>query len=154
MMRTMLFLHWVGFVVWIGAALAMMVASIASRKEDRAALAVIARMQAAITRVLVGPGAAVALLTGVVLTFQMYQVYAAAAPSIWLMVMQGAGLVAAVLVLVITVPTSARLARIDPTGPGAAVFDALRARQRIFSSVAGTLALIALLAAVLMRYTG
>lgn len=154
MFRTMLFLHWFGFVIWIGAALAMMVGSIAARKEERAALAVFARLQAAITRILVGPGAAITLLTGVILTFQMYQAYADAAPSIWLMVMQGAGLVAAVLVLVITVPTSARLARIDPNGPAAAVFDALRMRQRIFSSIAGTLALLALLAGVLMRFRG
>jgi hypothetical protein len=70
--------------------------------------------------------------------------------SFWLMVMQGTGVVGALLVLLIGLPTAAKLARLDPEGQGAAYFDELRQRQRIVSSVSGTLALVALVAGALM----
>jgi hypothetical protein len=54
-------------------------------------------------------------------------------------------------VLLIGLPTAAKLSRLDPAGPGAAYFDELRQRQRIVSSVSGTLALVALVAGALVR---
>ena len=68
------------------------------------------------------------------------------------MVMQGAGLLGALLVLLVGLPTAAKLARLDPTGQGAGFFDELRQRQRIVGSVSGTLALVALVAGALVRY--
>jgi len=59
--------------------------------------------------------------------------------------------VGAVLALKIGLPTAAKLSRLDPTGPGAAYFDELRQRQRVVSSVWGTLALVALVAGALVR---
>jgi hypothetical protein len=65
--------------------------------------------------------------------------------------MQGAGILAALLVLLIGLPTAAKLARLDPVGQGATYFDELRQRQKIVGSVAGTLALLALVAGALVR---
>ena len=57
----------------------------------------------------------------------------------------------AVIVLVVTVPTSARLGRLDPAGPHAALFEALRARLRIADLVTGMLAVLALIGGVMLR---
>ena len=69
----------------------------------------------------------------------------------WLIVMQSTGLLGALLVLLIGLPTAARLARLDPVGQGAAYFDELRQRQKIVASASGTLALVALVAGTLAR---
>jgi phosphatidylserine synthase len=73
------------------------------------------------------------------------------APSIWLIVMQGAGILAAILVLAFMLPSYARLTRVNPEGEHAAYFDGLRRRQRIFGMISGMLALLALIAGGLVR---
>ena len=93
------------------------------------------------------------MLSGLILTFSVSgRMGELVGPSSWLMVMQGAGLLGALLILLIGLPTAAKLARLDPTGQGAAYFDELRQRQRIVASVSGTLALLALVAGALVRY--
>jgi hypothetical protein len=47
-------------------------------------------------------------------------------------------------------PTAAKLARLDPQGPGAAYFDELRQRQRVVGSVAGVFALAALIGGAML----
>jgi hypothetical protein len=64
--------------------------------------------------------------------------------------MQGAGLIAALITLLIALPTAARLARLDPSGEAARYFDELRSRQRIVASIAGTLGLVALFAGAML----
>ena len=71
--------------------------------------------------------------------------------SVWLLIMQGAGVLGALIVLLIGLPTAAKLSRLDPMGAGAAYFDELRQRQRVVGSVSGTLALLALVAGALVR---
>ena len=147
MIRLWLFLHLLGFTLWIGGALAAMVAGIASKRESRAALGAVVRTQAAVQKVLVAPGALLAVLSGVMLTFSMTSLHGGARGfSFWLVLMQGAGVVGALIVLLVGLPTAARLARLDPEGPGAAYFDELRQRQRIVGSLAGVFALAALVA--------
>jgi uncharacterized membrane protein len=150
MIRTLLFLHILGFVLWIGGAYAIMIASIASRKEERSALAPIVRIQAAIYGSVVGPGAGVAVISGLVLTFKMFGPDAAP-PSVWLIVMQVTGLLAGIVMLAFVIPTAGRLRRLDPVGASAAAFDALRQRQRVTGMVSGVLVLVALVAGVLTR---
>lgn len=70
-------------------------------------------------------------------------------PSPWLMLMQGAGLVGALLVLFVSVPTSNRLAKVNPVD-SAELFDAVRRRQAIAGTLAGTLALLALVAGAML----
>jgi hypothetical protein len=152
MIRFWLFLHLLGFTMWLGGALASMAAGIASRREDRAGLGAVARGQAAISKTIVAPGAILVVLSGLVLTFSVAgRMGELVGFNVWLMVMQGAGLLGALLVLLIALPTAAKLGRMDPEGPGAAYFDELRNRQKIVASVSGTLALVALVAGALVR---
>jgi hypothetical protein len=152
MIQFWLFLHLLGFTMWLGGGLASMVAGIAAKREDRAGLGAIARAQAAIHKAIIAPGAILVVLSGLILTFSVSgRTGELEGFSIWLVVMQGAGLVGALVVLLIGLPTAARLARLDPMGQGAAFFDELRQRQRIVASVSGVLALVALVAGALVR---
>jgi hypothetical protein len=146
--RLWLFLHLLGFTAWLGGGLASMFIGIAAKREDRTALGAVVRGQAAVHRSLVFPGALLATLSGVILSFRV----AYAGANSWLVLMQGTGIVAALLTLFVTVPTMARLGRLDPMGEGARFFDELRARHSLVSSIAGTLALVALFAGAALRY--
>lgn len=151
MIQLMLLLHVLGFVLWMGGAFAIMVSSMASRKEDRSALGPLVRAQASIIGAMVGPGAGITVASGLVLTFRMFGT-AQPAPGGWIIIMQGAGLLAGIITLAFTIPAAGRLRRMDPMGPQAAAFDALRVRQRVVGSVSGILALIALLSGVMARF--
>jgi len=147
-----LFLHLLGFTMWLGGGLAVMVAGIAAKREDRAGLGAIARAQAAAHTAIIAPGAILVVLSGLILTFSVSgRTGELVGFSVWLVVMQGAGLVGALMVLLIGLPTAAKLARLDPMGQGAAFFDELRQRQKIVASVSGVLALVALVAGAFVR---
>jgi len=146
--RLWLFLHLLGFVLWMGGGIASMFAGIAAKSEDRAGLGAVARAQSAVQRIVIGPGALLTVLSGLMLTFAMTGM---AGVSVWLMVMQGTGLVAALLTLFVAVPTASRLARLDPTGPDGAYFDELRNRQKVVGMVWGVLALVALVGGAMVR---
>jgi len=149
--RLWVFLHIIGFTLWIGGGLAAMVAGIVSKGEDRARLGAVVRVQAAMHRILVAPGALLAVLSGLMLTFAVTSLHGGAAGfSIWLVLMQGAGIVGALIVLMVGLPTASKLARIDPEGPNAAYFDELRTRQRVSGSLAGILALVALVGGAML----
>jgi hypothetical protein len=146
--RLWLFLHLLGFTLWLGGAIASMIIGIAAKREDRSGLAAVVRSQATLTKVAIAPGALLTVLTGLILTFQLTTDVVGF--SIWLMVMQGAGIIAALLTLLISLPTASRLGRLDPTGEAARYFDELRARQRIVASISGTFGLVALLAGAML----
>ncbi len=153
MIQVWLFLHLLGFTLWLGGGLAAMVAGIAARREDRQGLGVVIRSQAALQRILVAPGALLTVLSGLILTFSVTaRTGELVGFSVWLVVMQGTGLVGALVTLLVGLPTATRLARLDPTGPNAAFFDELRQRQRVVSSIAGVLAMVALVAGAMNRY--
>ena len=152
MIQFWLFLHLLGFTMWLGGGLASMVAGIAAKREDRAGLGAIARAQAAVHKAIIAPGAILVVLSGLILTFSVSgRTGVLVGFSIWLVVMQGAGLVGALMVLLIGLPRAAKLARLDPMGQGAAFFDELRQRQRIVASASGVLALVALVAGAFVR---
>ena len=151
MTRLWVLLHIVGFTLWIGGALASMVAGIVSRGEERGGLGAVVRSQAAVQRLLVAPGALLAVLSGLMLTFARTGGSGGQIGfSFWLVLMQGTGLLAALIVLLVGLPTASKLARIDPGGQHAAYFDELRQRQRITSSIAGVLALAALVGGAML----
>ncbi len=151
MIRLWVFLHIIGFTLWIGGALASMVAGIVSKGEERGKLGAVVRAQAAVQKVLVAPGALLAVLSGVMLTFAVTSLKGGEVGfSFWLMLMQGAGLVGALIVLMVGLPTSSKLARLDPEGPNAAYFDELRQRQRITGSIAGVFAMLALVGGAML----
>jgi flagellar biosynthesis component FlhA len=145
-----LFLHLLGFTMWLGGAIAAMIMGIAAKREDRHGLGAVVRAQASVMRMVIAPGALLAVLSGLILTFQMSAGGDMVGFSIWLVIMQGAGLVAALLTLLISLPTATKLSRIDPAGERAQYFDELRQRQRVIASIAGTFGLVALLAGAML----
>jgi hypothetical protein len=149
--RLWAFLHIIGFTLWIGGAFASMVAGIVSKGEERALLGAVVRAQSAVQRMLVAPGALISVLSGLMLTFAKTSLRGGEAGfSVWLVLMQGAGLIGALIVLLVGLPTASKLARIDPLGPHAAYFDELRQRQRVTSSIAGVFALAALVGGAML----
>jgi hypothetical protein len=128
-----------------------MIISIAARREDRHGVGAVVRAQGSLMKVAIAPGALLAVLSGLILTFQLT---AAGGELVgfnpWLTLMQGAGLVAALLTLLIALPTASKLSRLDPDGETARYFDELRHRQRIVGSISGTLGLVALFAGAML----
>jgi hypothetical protein len=152
MIQFWLFLHLLGFTMWLGGGLAAMVAGISAKREDRPGLGAVVRAQAKVHKTIIAPGAILVVLSGLILTFSVSgRIGELVGFSVWLVVMQVAGLVGALMVLLIGLPTAAKLARLDPMGQGAAFFDELRQRQRIVASASGVLALVVLVAGALVR---
>jgi hypothetical protein len=150
--RAWLFLHLLGFTLWLGGAIASMIIGIAAKAEDRNGIGAVVRAQTKLTKVAIAPGALLTVLSGIILTFSVTaQTGELVGFSIWLVIMQGAGILAALLTLLITLPTSSKLGRLDPAGEGAGYFDELRQRQRVVASISGTLGLVALLAGAFVR---
>ena len=123
-----------------------MAISIAGRREAPETMGPVVRLQGAIYRALVGPGALASTVSGFVLTLQMYNQVTAVGLSHWLMAMQGLGVVATLIVLLGAIPTSAKLSRLEPTGPTAPAFHGLRKRMVMLGMLSGTLAVLALVA--------
>ncbi|PKL93293.1 MAG: hypothetical protein CVV20_04410, partial [Gemmatimonadetes bacterium HGW-Gemmatimonadetes-1] len=69
----------------------------------------------------------------------------------WLGTMQAAGMAAALVTLLGSMPAAGRLSRMEPTGESAAAFDAARRRLDVTGIVAMLLATLALLAGALYR---
>ena len=153
MRNVWVFIHLLGMVMWLGGGLAVMFAGLASKQFARDQLGSAARLLAVIHTKVIGPGAALVVLSGLILTMQLMSALGAGAGgtiSPWIMSMQGAGLLGAVLVIVVSVPGSIRAARLDPVSQAAA-FDAARARVRLFGAISGLLGFIALFSGAMYR---
>ena len=148
-----LFLHMFATTIWIGGGLAVMVSGIAMKKMDRSLWGGVVDTQAAVYRTLIGPGAMLSVASGVILTFEMYNRMAVKVPAAMGM-MQGFGLLGAVVILLGSFPLVGKLARLEPIGPEAPRFDQLRSRLALFGAASGTLGLLALLAGAYSRYGG
>lgn len=147
MSRAWVFLHLLGFTMWLGGAIASMIMGIAAKREDRHGIGAVVRAQGSLMKMVIAPGALLAVLSGLILTFQVSETGSEIVGfNPWLVLMQGAGLVAALLTLLIALPTATKLSRLDPSGETARYFDELRQRQRIVGSISGTLGLVALFA--------
>ncbi len=149
-MALWLFLHFAGFILWLGGGLASMLAGISARHEGPAAIGPVTRIQAALQRNVIAPGAGLVILSGLFLTMKTFGM-GNVAPSGWLMLMQVAGLIGAALTLFVGLPTSSRLARISPEGQTAPLFEQLRKRMAAVGSIAGTLGWVALVAGAVLR---
>jgi hypothetical protein len=141
-----LFVHYITFTIWLGGALSAMVIGINMKHIDRGLWGAAVDAQAAIYRVLIGPGAMGVILSGILLTFRMYGAMAGGGASNWMGTMQGAGVLGALVTLLGAMPAAAKLSRLEPIGAQEAAFNAQRKRLAIAGSVGGTLGLIALLA--------
>lgn len=144
--------HIIGFVLWIGGGLAAMTVGIAMRRGPRGDLPALLRVQAGLYSRLILPGCVLVVVSGLLLTLRMY----GSATSVNgypgpLMIMQGAGLVAAVIVLVVSFPTMGRLSRLNPDGEHAPLFQALSRKMAVAGSLSGMLAMTSLICGVLLR---
>lgn len=152
MRQLLLLAHLLGFVLWLGGGLAAMNLGIAMRSSAAGELAVMLRIMGRLYRALILPGVLLTIGSGLLLTLQLYgTAMSTGGYSTALMVMQGTGLLAGVLVLGVSLPTVARLGRLDPAGAQAPLFGALQRRARIAGALNGILALVALVAGALMR---
>ena len=139
-------IHLLGIVFWLGGLLTARLLAAALRQEDPLGISAVVRAQSSIYRVAVGPGAMASVLSGMILTLQLYGEATSVGLSGTLMTMQGTGLIAALLSLIISVPTASRLARLEPGGPAAALFAALNRRLNLTDWVTlllGSLAMVA-----------
>lgn len=133
-------LHFAGFAAWLGGLLAILVL----RRGATADLS-------AVYRALVGPGAMVTVVTGLMLTLRMYTEVTGDGLSHGLMAMQGLGLVAAMISLIVSVPTASRLARLEPVGPSATLYGQLDQRLRVTDLIVLVMGMVAILAGTLGR---
>ncbi|HEV8597741.1 MAG TPA: hypothetical protein VGQ69_00095 [Gemmatimonadales bacterium] len=147
-----MFAHLLGVVLWMGGGFAGMSLGIAMRSAARNELALLVGLQGRLHRGLILPGCLLTVLSGLLLTLRLYGgAVSAAGFPVPLMVMQGAGLLAAGVVLGVTLPALARLQRLDPSGEQAPLFAALRKRSALAGSLSGGLALAALVAGALLN---
>jgi len=145
-----LFLHVMGFVAWLGGGLAVMLSGITAKHFPPEQRLAVYRIMSVVTRNLIGTGAVLVVVSGFLLSVPYFQ--SANVPS-WLMAMQGLGLLGALVAIFVVTPTAARLGRLelDPRGELPESFAGLRRRQAIFATVAGILAILALLSGTLFR---
>jgi hypothetical protein len=122
-----------------------------AKKEPRENLRVVTRALAINARILMLPGSLATLVSGLVLTLMMYGgAGASLGVSPWLMMMQGFGLIGAILTLVFVVPNAGRLAQVDPI-THAVQFDQMRQKQARLGMISGILGMVALIAGALGR---
>jgi len=144
--------HFLGFALWMGGGFSAMTVGIAMGSAARTQLPVMAGIQGRLHRALILPGVLLTVISGLMLTLQLYGTATSAVGfPVPLLVMQGAGLVAAILALVVNFPAVSRLSRLDPVGEYAPLFDALVKRARLSGLLTAVLALTALVAGALLR---
>lgn len=145
-----LFVHVMGFVAWIGGGLAIMLGGISAKYFPPDQRLAVYRVIGVVARSLIGPGAVLVVLSGILLSVPYFG--HATVPT-WLMAMQTLGLLGAIVAVGVVTPTAARLGRLelDPRGELPESFAGLRRRQVIFATLAGVLALGALLAGTIAR---
>lgn len=146
-----LFLHLIGITAWLGGLLAAFAVRLSGVREGPELGGVVARSGAAVYRSLVGPGAMVTVVSGLILTLRLYGEATGDGLSGALMAMQGLGLLAAIISLVVSVPTAARLGRLEPVGPAAGLAAELAGRLRIADLITLIMGMAALVAAALAR---
>jgi len=145
-----LFLHVMGFVAWLGGGLAVMLSGITAKYFPPDQRLAVYRVMSVVSRNLIGPGAVLVVVSAFVLSVPYFK--SATVPT-WLMAMQGLGLLGAIVAIWVVMPTAARLSRLelDPRGELPESFSGLRRRQAVFATVAGVLALMALISGTLFR---
>lgn len=142
-----LFLHWLGWAVWLGAALTFMVWGPVAKRAELSVWAHTWDVLAKVQRALVAPGCAVATVTGLALSMQ-YAQRGGGMGAKWIVIMQVLGLLAAVLTLAIATPLANRMAFLaakslekgekDPRA------EAVRSKLAIVSSISGAFILVTL----------
>jgi uncharacterized membrane protein len=144
--------HIIGFVLWLGGSLSAMLVGTAMRRGPKEELPALLSVKARLYNSLILPGCVLVVVSGLLLTLRLY----GTATSVNgypkpLMIMQGTGLLAAVIVLVVSYPTVGRLSRLDPNGAHAPLFQALSRKMALAGALSGVLAWVALITGVMLR---
>src|SRR5438874_8862187 len=123
-----LLVHVLGFTLWLGGGIATMVAGVTAKRFSDGERLVGYKLIGAIQRLLVAPGALAVVLSGFALAGPYMK--QGAVPG-WMGLMMGAGLLGAIAAAAISVPTAAKLARLEPDTRGELpeAFNRLRKRQ-------------------------
>lgn len=144
----MLFLHWAGFAVWLGAQLTFMVWGPAARDQPLQVWAHTWVTLAKVQRYIVAPACAVATVTGIVLTMQLAARHFDMGQATWLWIMQAFGILAAIFTLGFATPLANRMAylamRSLEKGEKDPAAERVRARLALLGSVGGVLILVAM----------
>ncbi|MSR06156.1 MAG: hypothetical protein EXR93_03670 [Gemmatimonadetes bacterium] len=144
------FIHFLGFALWIGGGWATMALALRARREPPETRRALARILPAASNVIL-LGAALTVYGGIALIVKIARLgigQTLGTPGRSLMM--GAGMVAAILVVLVTWPASRTLARLaaEP-GELSPDFEKIRKRQAIVASITGVLGLLALAGATL-----
>lgn len=148
------FVHLLGMAMWLGGGLAAMVLAIFARREAPSARAVVHRLLSSVHSMVIALGALLTVASGLVLSMDLMTAGGAALmnqPRVWLM--QGAGLVGGLVVLLVGLPAAIKLGGVsvvDADGELPEAFEKYRRRNAMANAVGGTLALVALFAAVVL----
>ena len=142
--------HVLGFTLWLGGGLATMVAGVTAKRMAPAERLAGYKLIGAVQRILVAPGALAVVLSGVILGMPFMK--SGGVPP-WMALMMAAGVLGAIGAVAISVPTAAKLARLEPDARGELpdAFQRLRKRQILAATIAGALGLIAMGAGTLGR---
>ncbi len=105
-----LFLHWLGWAVWLGAQITFMVWGPTARRAPLASWASTWDTLAKIQRWIVAPGCAIATVTGIVLSMQYAGKPDVSMGAPWLIIMQSLGLLAGIMTLALATPLVNRMA--------------------------------------------
>ncbi len=142
----MRFLHWAGFSIWLGAQLTFMVWGPQTKAATLETWAHTWKTLAKVQGFIVAPAAAVATITGIVMTMQLVSLHAEQPTSLWLM--QGVGLLAGVLAIAVVTPLANRVALYAHASLAAGQKDPRAERARVAlawaGSITGALILVAL----------
>jgi len=102
------FLHWIGIAVWLGAQLTFMVWGPLTKGASLEAWAHTWKTLARVQGLLIAPAAALATITGIVMTMQLVGLHADETPPLELM--QGFGVLAGVAAVALVTPLANRVA--------------------------------------------
>ncbi len=148
------FLHFLGTALWIGGALVAIMLAIKAQGESADVRTSVARMLTQVHTLVIGMGALLTVGTGVAWIMMLVQggdSGATPTPGVW--IMQVAGLMGGVLVLLVAIPAAVKmggLAVLTDDGRTLPAFDYYHRRLIRVSSVALALAAISLFTGVVL----
>jgi hypothetical protein len=146
-----LFLHWLGWAIWLGAQVTFMVWGPVAKRLPLEAWAYTWDTLSKIQRWIVAPACAVATITGIILSMQYAQrdtPDGATLGATWLVVMQSLGLLAGIMTLALATPLVNRIAFLAAKSLEAGKQDpraeAVRKKLALAASVSGAFILVSL----------
>jgi hypothetical protein len=140
------FLHWVGIAFWLGAQMTFMVWGPQTRTASLEAWAHTWKTLARVQGFVIAPAAALATITGIVMTMQLVGMHADEAMSLWLM--QGFGMLAGVVAIAAVTPLANRVAYYAQVSLEKGQKDPRAERSRVFLAWAGSLTGLLILVAL------